>query len=204
MDTPKAQENRDSIHRKKQEFVRHELWVAATEMFFVSGFDETTIEQIAARANVSRRTFFRYFSSKEDVMAHTIKGYGAALVHALHDQPEDLSPLEAARAVVKRVARLAADHPHSDRTLTIIARSPSARSAQLLQLPMIEDELTQAFATRGHTKPNDDLTNRLLASLTLSITTLTIHRWLERKEQPVEDTVDGAFASLSQVFCAKL
>jgi AcrR family transcriptional regulator len=200
MATPKAQENRDSIHLKKQEFVRHEIWVAAMEMFCSAGYDETTIDQIAAKANVSRRTFFRYFSSKDDVMAATMKGYGAALVRTLKEQPASCNPFDAAKAVAKRVARLAADSPYAEQMMRIGEKSADARSAQILALPVIEDELGSAFASRLGEGPDACRTACLLASVTLSVTKMSIAQWLKKPQESIESVVDGAFASLKQIF----
>lgn len=200
MPRARLQQPKESIHLKKQEFVRHEIWVAAMDRFSAVGFDETTVDQIATAANVSRRTFFRYFSSKEDVMAAAMKGYGASLVCALQDQPKELTPLKAAQAVVRHVARLAADSPHAERLLKIAMESDDARKAQILEFPRIEDELGKAFARRGG-HPEDHLPSHLLARVTLSVTQLSVTRWLQKQRGPIENVVDQAFSSLTQAFC---
>jgi AcrR family transcriptional regulator len=200
MATAKAPEVRDSIHLKKQEFVRHEIWVAAMEMFSSVGYDETTIDQIAVKANVSRRTFFRYFSSKEDVMAAAMKGYGAALVRTLHEQPAESSPYEAARTVVKRVAKLAADSPYAEQVMRIGEKSAVARSAQILAMPVIEDELSEVFASRAGEDADACRSACLLASVTVSVTKLCITQWLKKPQESIESMVDAAFASLSRIF----
>jgi len=192
--------DQESIHSKKQEFVRRELWTAAMDLFFEAGFDQTTIDQIAGRANVSRRTFFRYFSSKEDVMALTMIGYGEALVEALRNQPLESTDFEAAKAVVKRVAQFAIDSPDSSKVLQISRRSPAARSAQLLEMPVIEDELASAFALRNDGREKK-FTYFLLANITLSATTLCITSWLDSDHPNIDDLVDEAFSSLALICC---
>src|ERR1035437_5759799 len=57
-----------SLKLRKQQVVRDALSAAAERLFLSQGFEETTVEQIALAAGVSRRTFFRYYKSKEDVM----------------------------------------------------------------------------------------------------------------------------------------
>ncbi len=56
------------LRERKKSQVRHALIASALELFRERGFDETSIDDIAARANVSRRTFFRYFATKDEVI----------------------------------------------------------------------------------------------------------------------------------------
>ena len=70
---------RGTMQSKKQDLVRHEIWTAAVDLFYAEGFDAVTVEQIAERAGVSRRTFFRYYASKDDLMGSTLKAYGECL-----------------------------------------------------------------------------------------------------------------------------
>ena len=55
---------RVSLQERKQEFARNAIWDSAIDLFFEKGFDETTVDEIAARAGTSRRSFFRHFESK--------------------------------------------------------------------------------------------------------------------------------------------
>ena len=76
-----------TLHARKQQFVRDAIWDAATDLFAEKGFDETTVDDIAEAAGVSRRSFFRYFSSKSDLMAHGMVSYGAELSEAIELAP---------------------------------------------------------------------------------------------------------------------
>src|SRR5213083_423181 len=82
------------LHSRKQDFVRGAIWDAAVDLFAEAGFEETTIEDIARAAGVSTRTFFRYFSSKNDLMGQGMVRYRALLSDAIHSAPQTFSPLE--------------------------------------------------------------------------------------------------------------
>jgi hypothetical protein len=61
-----------SLQLRKQEFVRDAIWAVAIDLFAEKGFDETTLDDIVAAAGTSRRTFFRHFESKRDLIAQPI------------------------------------------------------------------------------------------------------------------------------------
>src|SRR4051812_35074941 len=75
------------LQARKQELVRDAIWVAAIDLFAEKGFEETTVDDIAEAAGTSRRTFFRYFESKRDLIAQPIVSYGASLTTAIESCP---------------------------------------------------------------------------------------------------------------------
>src|SRR5258708_35128002 len=93
----------ESLQTKKQGVVRDAIWNAAIELFHAASFDDVTVEQIALRAGVSRRTFFRYFSSKEEVMASSVKEYGNALMVAIADERSECAPIDVAKRAILKV-----------------------------------------------------------------------------------------------------
>src|SRR5580698_413472 len=86
-----------SLHERKQRVVRDAIWDAATDMFADKGFNEITVDDIAKTAGVSRRSFFRYFESKNDLMAYAMVSYGAELVAAIDACPKQYSLYEVLR-----------------------------------------------------------------------------------------------------------
>ena len=73
-----------TLQKLKQQVVREAIWNAAIDLFTKQGFDETTVDDIAEAAGVSRRSFFRYFASKDDLMAQGMHTYGALLSEEIH------------------------------------------------------------------------------------------------------------------------
>ena len=79
---------------------RRELELISLRLFTEQGFDNTTIEQIAAEAGVSKRTFFRYFSSKSSVLWSEFDSEVEAIRAALAEVPDSMPMMEAIRGVV--------------------------------------------------------------------------------------------------------
>src|SRR6476620_12280489 len=99
-----------SLQARKQQLVRDAIWDAAVNLFSEKGFDETTVDDIAQAAGVSRRSFFRYFSSKSDLMGQDIDTFGTALTNAIDACPAGYSLSQVFRQTVLQVAQQSAAH----------------------------------------------------------------------------------------------
>lgn len=86
------------LRERKKARTRAAIREQALRLFGDQGFDATTVEQVAAAAEVSPSTFFRYYPAKEDVL--TGDGVGALTVEALAAQPPGLGPAAAVRAAL--------------------------------------------------------------------------------------------------------
>src|SRR5256885_8051975 len=83
---------------------------AALALFQEQGFTETTVDAIAERADVGRRTFFRYFPAKETVLFHDIDSQIQATIASLAARPEDEPPFEALIRLLRDSAGRVAAH----------------------------------------------------------------------------------------------
>src|ERR1700709_2259979 len=92
------------LRERKQLRRREQITDAALRLFAERGFDGATIEEIAAAAEVSRRTFFRYFARKEDVILDWKRRMAEELRAALKLRPAGESPLEATHQALAAVA----------------------------------------------------------------------------------------------------
>ena len=88
-----------SLRERKKARTRASIREHALRLFREQGYQATTVEQIAAAAEVSPSTFFRYFPTKEDVVLQD--DMDTRLVEALARQPQDLAPLPAVRAALR-------------------------------------------------------------------------------------------------------
>jgi DNA-binding transcriptional regulator YbjK len=131
----------DSLQLRKQQMVRSAIYDAAIELFAEKGFDETTVEEVAKAAGVSRRSFFRYFASKDDLLAQNVVNYGHVLAATVTACAPALSPLETVRETVQTVLKQAVVQPHTRQIIEIAQRSDSARQAHGSRMHDVEEPL---------------------------------------------------------------
>lgn len=189
-----------SLQGRKQQLVQEIIWDAAIEVFTEKGFEATTVEQIAEAAGVSRRSFFRYFASKDHVLGCGIVLFGQALSEAVKKAPEGLSPLEVLRYTVSAVAQQISVLPRSKKIIALSETSMAAKQALRSRLPEAEKMVVEAYATRLlGTANTNHLQARMLASLTFTLVDLILSTWM--KEDPLDisaavDIVCASFGSL--------
>src|SRR3954452_11043347 len=157
------------LQARKLEFVRDAIWDAAVDLFAEKGFDETTVDDIVAAAGTSRRTFFRHFESKRDLVAQPVVSYGASLTEVIASCPTGSSPAELFRHVVLEVAGRTVSDVRMRKVMAIAAKYPAAREAQQSRIAEVQDRVAEAFARRCR----DSLTPQVLAALTVSALSLT-------------------------------
>jgi len=192
-----ARADDSSLRLKKQQFVRSEIWNTAVDLFAEHGYDRTTIDDIATAAGVSRRTFFRYFASKDDVMVQATDTYGDLLVEAVKESA-GAPPLQIVESAVRRLAAFVVVQPRARLAMQIILENPSARGAQLSEYSVITERVAEAFADAG--AAGDGHAPTLLASLTFVLLNRVFQSWYERSTDigPIVDEVVGAFHELSR------
>jgi AcrR family transcriptional regulator len=185
------------LQARKQDVVRSAIWDAAIDLFAERGFEETTVDEIARAAGVSTRTFFRYFASKSDLMGHGMITYRTLLSAAVRDAPSPLSPMQVLRHTVQKIAADAVAQPRTRQIVAIASVSPAAREAQLARRAEVENELAAAFAARIRIAPDDAVSARLLAALTLAVVDVTFRVWSKSGETDIVSITDDVLAALA-------
>jgi AcrR family transcriptional regulator len=192
---PAAPLPRQSLRERKQAFVRDAIWSAAVDLFASKGFEETTLDDIVESAGTSRRTFFRYFASKRDLIAQPVVGYAESIAAAIDACPGGCPPSELLRHVVLDVARRTVSDPRMLKVMQIAARHPAAREAQLSRLAEVQERVTSAFARRCR----DEVTAHLLAGLSLAALSVTYRVWFSSGKTDIAAAVRQTLARLSAV-----
>ncbi|WP_328615720.1 TetR/AcrR family transcriptional regulator [Amycolatopsis sp. NBC_00355] len=93
----------DDLWTRSRKAAYAEITRVAMNLFLEQGFDGTTIDQIAATAGISRRSFFRYFGTKEDIVLGDLADQGALVREILESIPLSVPPREALREALWRV-----------------------------------------------------------------------------------------------------
>jgi AcrR family transcriptional regulator len=196
-----------SLQSRKRQLVRDAIFDAAIDLFAAKGFDETTVEEVAQAAGISRRSFFRYFESKDDLLAYSIVNCGVALSKKVAECPEGLSPLGVVRKATQSVAEQMETSPRMRQMVEIAERSVAARQANLSRLAEAQDSLAEAFAKHFKSAPKHDFEMRLLASLTFQTmveSTLSWSRsWSSSENQSISSAAKQALNYYSHLFCDK-
>jgi AcrR family transcriptional regulator len=192
---------KSSLQSRKQQFVRNAIFDAAIELFAAKGFDETTVEEVAQAAGVSRASFFRYFSSKDDLLAQNVVKYGHALIEAIKACPPSFTLFETMHETVLSVARQTVNHPRTRQVIDISKRSGPAMQAHMSRMIEVEGIVAAAFAERIGSSSKDELEPRLLATLTLSAMNVAIMSWYRGDSQELSVAAEQVFSRLTRIVC---
>ncbi len=180
--------------RKRRETLKR-ITDAGMCLFIEKGYEATTLDDIAAVAGISRRTFFYYFKSKDDILLSLQSGMGDMIVDALQHAPRDRRPLDAIRdAIVTVCAAVPADDMIA---IDRLMRSSEAVQARK-QASYIQHERALFAALRERwPEPERETGLRLVAMLAIGATRLACDA-LSREggKRPLTELLHEAFDAL--------
>lgn len=195
-----AEAQASSLLRRKRELVRQEIASAAWERFDARGYEATTVDEIARAAGVSRRTFFRYFSSKEDVVVETsdalAEDFLATFARRPADEPSLLAIQRALQAVVE--SRLA-DAGQARAIIHLLRESRTLRRAMLERHARMEERLAALLAERTGANLRTDPTPALMAFVTRALMDTAFNVWYDQKPRDVGAMIDDLFRRLRAI-----
>lgn len=134
---------------------RGRLERAAMELYSERGFDSTTVAEIAERAGLTERTFFRYFADKREVLFWGAGTLRDLLVGRVLEAPGSSPPLETVVAAFVEIAAVVFDErrAHAAQRQAIIAANAELRERELIKLASLAAVLAGALRTRGVADP---------------------------------------------------
>ncbi|MBL1069030.1 TetR/AcrR family transcriptional regulator [Streptomyces sp. 7-21] len=179
-------------HKKAQ--TRRALLRCGLDLFKERGYAATTVSDIARRAEVSQRTFFRYFASKEELVLLPVREAGALFLAELERRPPREEPLRALREAGRDVVTaMSARHPDVYLpALRLICSEPEVLAAFLRYAVTEQHRLASVLAAREGTEPGDPRPT-LLAGAFNAAALSAAFAWEERQDgspQTLQDTAD--------------
>ena len=169
---------------------------AALELFREHGFDRTTAAQIAARAGVTERTYFRHFADKREVLFDGQEILRGALTASIADAPEGLAPLDAIfRAFHAVVPALEENRAFAVPRQEVIATTPALQERELAKLAALANAVAEQLRSRGV----PDLQATLASRIGMAAFAEAAIGWLEDPIIALGDRLDLAHEALSSL-----
>jgi AcrR family transcriptional regulator len=187
--------------RKKQQ-TRDALIRAALRLFETNGYERTAIREITDAVDVSERTFFRYFASKEDLALSFVRDGADALLEALAARPPAEEPLTALRRAFREsVSQLGApgQQPGYLSVLRLIEATPTLLAAHLRYFHDHDEDLAAALARREGVDPDTDPRPRIVATLFAGLVSLALRDWRDQGAGDTETMLAAFDAYADQV-----
>jgi mycofactocin system transcriptional regulator len=183
---------------------RAELEQAAFALFAAQGFDATTVDEIAAAAGIGRRTFFRYFPSKNDIPWGAFEDELERMRVRLKACPPEVPLMDAIRVALIDFNRVApAQVPLHRRRMELILRVPTLLAHSTLRFTAWREVVAEFVAERTGRRP-DDLAPQTIAHAVLGVAIAAYEHWLDDPGSDLGALLDDAMCQLSAAFGAVL
>jgi AcrR family transcriptional regulator len=161
---------------------RGRLEQAALTLYGERGFENTTVAEIAERAGLTERTFFRHFADKREVLFAGADALQEALVSAVAGAPDSLAPIDAVAKGLVAAATLLQERrgrEFAQQRQTIIAASAELRERELIKLASLASALAHTLRQRGLNDPAASLT----AEIAIGVFRVAFERWIDDTNQ---------------------
>ncbi|QTI70958.1 TetR family transcriptional regulator [Gordonia polyisoprenivorans] len=145
----------EPLRARRRRLLRDELERIAIRLFLERGFDAVSVDDIAAEAGMSGRTFFRYYATKDEILRRYQSGLTDALLDAFTVQPADVGALAALRAAYATTSAVSEDERERVRALGRLLATAPAVHARSVGETLLDDRLLHEYARRSGTRAGD-------------------------------------------------
>lgn len=195
---------REGRRERKRRQTRERIETAALSLFLERGFDNTTIEDITEAADVSKRSFFDYFPSKEDVVAAWQDSFACGLSDAVAAQPADASLVEVIETAIDTALRAAISDPQHLAIAVLIRDTPALRARDQLKYAKLERKLADALHARCRGGEEERFRLSVLAAAVVTMVRIGGERWSGARqdivlEQFTRSMFDELWAALANL-----
>jgi AcrR family transcriptional regulator len=167
------------------------------QLYVERGFEQTTVAEIANRAGLTARTFFRYFADKREVLFAGSADLQEHLVQALEKAPDSASPMQAVSAALDAAAAMLGQRrEHSRQRQSIINVNPELRERELIKLASVAAALADGLRRRGVPEPDASLA----AETGIVVLRVAFERWVSEPDgEELSQTMRAALDRLKTV-----
>ncbi|MFB7515294.1 TetR family transcriptional regulator [Streptomyces sp. NPDC056144] len=181
------------LRERKKQRTRDALIRESLELFTTHGYERTTVDEIVDAVEVSQRTFFRYFSSKEEVAFAVQQMVEERFIEALRARPADEAPLDALRNAVlgswdtvgEAIAEVVPVELHL-RTFRMIESTPALLAVHLRRSTEMEETIARIVAGREGLDVDADPRPRIAVAAFSGVMRVTGQMWGRGTDQSVE------------------
>jgi AcrR family transcriptional regulator len=179
---------------------RGRLEQAALELYSERGFEQTTAAEIAARAGLAERTFFRYFADKREVLFSGAGELQELLVDKVATAPDSLAPIDTVAAAVEALGAVFQQREYSRLRQNIIAANAGLQERELIKLATLSAALADVLRRRGVAEPAASLA----AEAGIAVFKVAFQRWIdEANDRDFGPLVRESLAELRAVTAGK-
>ncbi|MEU1570079.1 TetR family transcriptional regulator [Streptomyces collinus] len=152
---------------------------AALELFGERGYEQTTVAEIAKRAGLTERTYFRHYADKCEVMFGQFNALQEQFVTAVAEAPQSMAPIDAVAAGLEAVAQVFADPREYRQRQAVIAANAELQERELTKYASMSAAIADALRRRGVAEPSATLT----AEAGISVFKVGFRLWLSASEE---------------------
>jgi AcrR family transcriptional regulator len=180
---------------------RGRLEQAALALYGERGFENTTVAEIAERAGVTERTFFRHFADKREVLFGGAAALQELLARAVEDAPESATPIDAVAAALDAAgAMFQARREFARQRYAVIAANAELQERELIKLATLASALADALRRRGVTDPAASLT----AEAGIAVFRVSFEHWVTDSDEPdLSELMRASLEALKAVTAGK-
>ncbi len=160
---------------------RGRLAKAAMTLYAEQGFEQTTVAEIAARAGLTERTFFRHFTDKREVLFYGLEMLRDLLVRAVADAPASATAMDAVGAAFQAAGAVLQENPERARLRdAIVSANADLRERELIKLAGLAAAVAGALRDRGTPEPAASLA----AETGVAVFKVAFARWVSDPREP--------------------
>jgi AcrR family transcriptional regulator len=192
-------EKKDGPRERKRRETLHRIAESGLNLFLAQGYEETTLDAVAAAAGISRRTFFHYFKSKEDILLAWQAGIGEVIGAGIRAAPPEEKPLHLVRDVLIRLA----GRYQSDEIVAIDRVMRCSEALQARKQGSYVQQEADVFAALQEVFPQAERASlRVVAMVSIGSLRLAFESWSaepEDRRRPLAEHLREMFVRLEGV-----